>query len=94
MREVQKAVSEERPLAYTTVLTLLVRLEKRGAATRRKKGRTFVYSAANTREQLRDSAVKELVATWFEGSEDNLRDLLAKTQSRKESELPQKAEPV
>ena len=74
VREVQKAVSEERPLAYTTVLTLLVRLEKRGAAKRRKLGRTFVYSAANTREQLRDTAVRELITTWFDGSGEQLRD--------------------
>ena len=39
-------------VAYTTVMTTMDRLFKKGLLSRRKTGRAFVYSAAATREEL------------------------------------------
>lgn len=46
--EVMEALngSAERHLAYTTVMTVLVRLHEKGLVTRHKNGRHFRYSAA------------------------------------------------
>jgi BlaI family transcriptional regulator, penicillinase repressor len=76
VREVRQVIGGNRDLAYTTVMTLLERLEKRGGATRRKQGRHFVYTPQVSRETLRGCAVKELIDTFFDGSEDVLRDHL------------------
>ena len=38
--------------AYTTVMTTLERLSRKGLLRRRKEGRAFVYSAAVSREEL------------------------------------------
>jgi BlaI family penicillinase repressor len=72
VREVRQVIPGNRDLAYTTMMTLLERLEKRGGATRRKQGRHFVYTPQMSREKLRGCAVKELVDTFFDGSKDAL----------------------
>jgi predicted transcriptional regulator len=38
--------ASDRPLAYTTVMTILVRLHEKGYATRIQTGRTYTYEAA------------------------------------------------
>ena len=38
--------SSERQLAYTTVMTILVRLHEKGLVTRQKDGRHYIYTAA------------------------------------------------
>ncbi|MGE5486705.1 MAG: BlaI/MecI/CopY family transcriptional regulator [bacterium] len=72
VREVQHALQPTRELAYTTVMTVLERLVNRGAASRRKSGRSFVYEAAVSREVLRRAAVNELLANFFDGSSGEL----------------------
>jgi len=66
---VQQALLQQKPLAYTTVMTLLERLLRKGAVTRRKNGRHFVYAPAVTKETLRRIAVKQLAEAFFDGSE-------------------------
>ena len=39
----------QRPLAYTTVMTVLERLSAKGVVQRRKQGRAYAYSALLTR---------------------------------------------
>jgi predicted transcriptional regulator len=65
-----------KPLAYTTVMTLLDRLVQRGAASRRKKGRAFLYQPRATREALREAALGDLVEGYFNGSEAALLEYL------------------
>jgi predicted transcriptional regulator len=75
--KVRETVKEGgRSLAYTTVMTLLERLVKRNAASRRKHGRAYVYQAKITQERLQEAAVKDLVETLFHGSREALRDYL------------------
>ncbi len=72
VHDVRKAVSKERILAYTTVMTLLGRLEKRGCATRRKPGRFYIYRPRISRETLREHALKQLLDEFFDGSAEAL----------------------
>ncbi len=74
VREVREALLPARELAYTTVMTVLERLVQRGAAGRHKRGRSFVYEAALSREVLRRAAVNELLVNFFDGS---ARELMA-----------------
>ena len=76
VRAVQQIVALSRPLAYTTIMTVLDRLVRKGKLTRRKVGRSFVYCPAATRDTLRRVAVRELLDGFFDGSEDALLDFL------------------
>ena len=46
------AAALPRALAYTTVMTTLDRLYRKGLLTRRKEGRAFLYASRTTREQF------------------------------------------
>lgn len=74
VHDVRQVLSERRALAYTTVMTLLERLVRKGGVTRRKVGRSFVYSPLLNKDLLRRAAVRELVDCFFEGSEVALMD--------------------
>jgi len=76
VRSVQQIVAQSRPLAYTTIMTVLDRLVRKGKLTRRKVGRSFVYAPSQTRDTLRKAAVRELVDGYFDGSEANLVEFL------------------
>ncbi len=76
VKDVRGVVTEDRNLAYTTIMTVLERLTRRGAVERKKSGRAFVYLPVMGRDQARRLAVKELANTYFEGSVDNLRGYL------------------
>ena len=65
------------PFAYTTILTILERLVRRGAASRRKVSRAFFYAPALTLEEARRRAVRDLLETFFSGSAEALQDYLA-----------------
>ena len=76
VREVAEAIAPRHSLAYTTVMTLLERLVKRGQLTREKAGRSFVYTPAQDPARLREIAVTELAQDYFGGSREALRDWL------------------
>lgn len=50
VRDVQARL--ERPAAYTTVMTTLDRLFKKGFVARTRAGRAFIYTATQSREQV------------------------------------------
>lgn len=72
VKEVRESVARSRPLAYTTIMTVLERLVRKGRLTRRKTGRAFVYSLTASRAEMRRAAIRELVDGFFDGSEDEL----------------------
>jgi predicted transcriptional regulator len=76
VEEVRVFVSHTRPLAYTTVLTLLDRLSRRGAVSRRKEGRGFRYQPSIDRDKLRRLALGQFLEHHFGGSVHSLRVFL------------------
>lgn len=72
VKDVRSAIAGSRQLAYTTVMTVLDRLVKKGGLERKKIGRSFVYAPLLSREALRKLAVKEVVDSFFEGSHEQL----------------------
>lgn len=63
VREVHQALTAERDLAYTTVMTVLDRLAKKTMVARTQAGRAYLYSPAQRREEL----VAEVMHTALEG---------------------------
>lgn len=66
--EVQTALLPDRDLAYTTVATMLRKMEARGLVAHREEGRTFVYRATVAAEQVGRTLSDQLVDRLFEGS--------------------------
>ncbi|MBI3471097.1 MAG: BlaI/MecI/CopY family transcriptional regulator [Candidatus Solibacter usitatus] len=73
---VRQVVSRTKPLAYTTVMTLLDRLARKGTVSRRKVGRAYVYAPARSREAMRWAALREFVDAYFDGSYEALAEFL------------------
>ncbi len=59
VRDVQGLLG--RPVAYTTVMTTLDRLYKKGLVRRRREGRAFIYTAAMQRHELEASMTTGLL---------------------------------
>ncbi len=72
-----------RPLAYTTVMTVLDRMCAKGLVKRCKRGRAWSYSAGLDLETARAEAVRRLVANLFESDNRALiRYLLSESAAR------------
>lgn len=76
VKDVRQQLTRSRNLAYTTVMTVLERLARKGGVTRRKVGRSFLYAPVLNQETLRRFAVKALVDGFFDGSQDALLEYL------------------
>ena len=57
----------ERPLAYTTVMTTLDRLYKKGMLERRKADRAFRYAPRLTKAELERKRAGDFLAAFFAG---------------------------
>jgi BlaI family transcriptional regulator, penicillinase repressor len=72
VREVTEALAGRKPVAYTTVLTMLGVLHRKGLVQHRSEGRAFIYRAAVTRAEVRARALGNLLTQLFEGSAEAL----------------------
>jgi predicted transcriptional regulator len=68
VRDIHRAIAASRPRAYTTVMTIMDRLEQKGIVARRKVGRAFHYQARLSAEEARLKAVEKIVEGFFDGS--------------------------
>jgi predicted transcriptional regulator len=75
VRNVQASIRPTRKLAYTTVLTIMDRLYRKGVLTRTLQGRTHFYQPAIDYAAVRDEAVDALIKSFF-GSKERLQEFL------------------
>ena len=66
--EVHQALADERELAYTTMATMLRKMEARGLVKHHLDGRSFVYEAAVEAEVVSRGMADHLLDRLFEGS--------------------------
>jgi predicted transcriptional regulator len=66
--EVQEALQGERPLAYSTLATILARMERQGVVAHDVEGRTYIYRSLVSEVQVSRSMVGRLVDELFGGS--------------------------
>ena len=85
--EVVEALAGKAPLAYSSVITTLRILEKKGHVNHRKDGRAFIYQPALGPREARESAVGHLVRRFFGGSSERLVLSLLESQKIDKSEL-------
>lgn len=75
VRDVVRAFDDR--FAYTTVMTTLDRLYKKGYLERKKVERAFVYSAVMSDEQLQTGIVNDVLTGLIEGATRNVEPVLA-----------------
>lgn len=86
---VHAALKPERDLAYTTVATMLRKMEARGLVTHREEGRSFLYRAAVAADDVNRSAGEHFVERLFEGSLADAVSHLLTTREVSREELDQ-----
>ena len=65
--DVRRALGRSKRSAYTTVLTVLQKLEKAGWVKHRSEGRTYIYSAKRSREDEGARSLKGYLDRVFQG---------------------------
>jgi predicted transcriptional regulator len=74
VREVYETLRKRRPVAYTTVMTMMGTLEAKGYLKKRADGRAFRYRPARPEGRVITALVREFVDRVFDGAS---RPLLA-----------------
>jgi predicted transcriptional regulator len=80
-------LQQEKELAYTTVATMLRKMEGRGLVKHRLDGRTFVYQAAVGEEAVVRGMADHFVERLFEGSLTDVVSHLLSTREVSRDEL-------
>ncbi len=68
VQDVKDALEPRRSLAYTTVMTVMSRLAKKGMLDRRKDGRAYYYSPAASQDRVAGSLLRSLVRRLYAGA--------------------------
>jgi predicted transcriptional regulator len=68
VRQVHERLNQQRPLAYTTVMTMMGILEDKGHLTRTKQGRAYHYQPVRPKSQVISHMVDDFVGKVFAGS--------------------------
>jgi BlaI family penicillinase repressor len=72
VRDVYEALRLRRRVAYTTVLTMMNVLERKGHLRKRAEGRSFVYEPTRPRARVLRAMVREFLDRVFGGSAEPL----------------------
>ena len=66
--DIHEVILTRRDVAYTTIMTVMKNLSRKGYLSYRMDGRTFVYKAERTAEDVRTGLVRDLVQKAFKDS--------------------------
>jgi predicted transcriptional regulator len=72
VRQVQEALQSHRPLAVTSVTTVLNIMTRKGSLTRNKAGGVYVYSPTITEAATASGMLRDLINRLFRGSAASL----------------------
>lgn len=72
VRDIRDGLAPRRPRAYTTIMTIMDRLARKGVVERRKVGRAYLYRPNLSAEEARAQALSQVVENFFGGSTDAL----------------------
>ncbi len=73
VHEIRAHLFPQRPLAYTTIMTVMDRLARKGIVDRKKRGRAHLYRPVVPKEAVSERALTQLVENFFGGSREELR---------------------
>jgi BlaI family transcriptional regulator, penicillinase repressor len=72
VREIRDRLADRRPRAYTTIMTIMDRLARKGIVERRKVGRAYLYRPNLSAEDARSQALAQVIENFFGGSREGL----------------------
>jgi BlaI family penicillinase repressor len=72
VKEVWGKVASARGLAYTTVMTVLEKMHRKGILAQRKRGKAYLYSAILSREEALRGILEHVCEVYFKGSREEL----------------------
>ena len=72
VREIRDRLAERRARAYTTIMTIMDRLARKGVVERHKSGRKYVYRPRLSAEEARAHALEQVLENFFGGSKERL----------------------
>jgi predicted transcriptional regulator len=72
VRDIRDRLAERLPRAYTTIMTIMDRLARKGIVDRQKVNRAYVYRPNLTAEQARSQALAQVLSNFFGGSREAL----------------------
>jgi predicted transcriptional regulator len=87
VRDVYEDLRLQRPIAYTTVMTMMKNMEARGHLKKRSEGRAYVYSAAVSEGPMLRRLVSDFVDRVFNGSTEPLLAHLVEERRLSEKDL-------
>jgi len=76
VRQVWEKVQPHRAIAYTTVMTVLCKLHRKGALSQRKQGKAYFYTPAIDRNQALESVVEGILNAYFGGRPEELQQFV------------------
>ena len=94
VRDVYEAVRARRPIAYTTVMTMMKIVERKGYLRKRRQGRAYVYRAAQPKNRVIRGMIREFIDRVFNGSAEPLLVQLVGTRRIREKDLERIAEMI
>ena len=80
--------------AYTTVMTTMERLHRKGVLARRKAGRAFLYRPAQSREELESRVIVRTLEPLLHGNAEPVLSYLIEEVSRRDEKLLDELERV
>ncbi len=72
VRDIYETLRERRKIAYTTVMTMMGIMERKGILRKWQEGRAYVYKPTHSRERVLKAMVREFVERVFNGSPEAL----------------------
>jgi BlaI family penicillinase repressor len=87
VRDVYEDLRLHRPVAYTTVMTMMKNMESRGHLKKRSEGRAFVYTATIAEDRMIRRIVGDFIDRVFNGSTEPLLAHLVKEKRLSEKDL-------
>lgn len=85
--DVRERIEEDRPIAYTTVMTVMRNLAEKGYLSFEKDGNTYVYSPLRSATDVRRSLLQDLVSKVFSGSPTALVQTLVSDESLSDEDI-------
>ncbi len=87
VEQVRRKIRRPKQPAYTTVLTVMQKLEKAGWLEHRREGRAYVYSATRTRTERGSLSLQRFVKRVFGGDAKRVLQHLLESEDLSEADL-------
>ena len=87
VRDVYEELLQKRKIAYTTVMTMIGILERKGRLTRKETDRAYIYTPVESRTEVVGSMVQDFLKRVFDGSAKPLLLYLVENETISREEL-------